>query len=192
MARKGNGTRKGRIFGKKRKTAAGISARKHPEEGHGPKRFLGVEQVLMCNLADTGFELISRLSDKLCLVPFQQMANGMFVAAPRKQLWTCYLLMAYGALTCGYKLWATAHHAIYSPVNVRLFICLASFLFSFASWSPSFALMLGQEDTMALANSWQSRDLFADMSVCIKFIAVSYLPPFIPDWTWRRAKGTQS
>ena len=52
--------------------------------------------------------------------------------------------------------------------------------------------MFVQEDTMALTNSWQSvllcldekcggrkRGLFADMSACIKVIAVTCLPPFV-------------
>ena len=88
MARKGNASRRRRIFGNKGKIGAGVSrgTKNTDNDGNGPKRFLGIEKSLICNLADKGFKLISRLSDKLCLVPFQQMTNGMFVAAPRKQL----------------------------------------------------------------------------------------------------------
>ena len=143
--------------------------------------------------ARRGFNLVSRLCQKYCLVPITQLENGNFAEASRDQKFKCYLFSTYGALTCVYKLWGTATLALQSGFHVNVAVCIASFVLTFVSWLPSFAFIFVQNESVALLNTLvpaleyldrkcggAKRQQFTNKLTCLKIICVTTLPAFAP------------
>ena len=190
MPRKGNNSRTWRLWGKR--SNAGIGASKPKRNENKGKIFGALKRLDISYWARKGFNLVSHLSEKYCLVPMTQLEIGTFVKASQRKIWKCYLMSTYGALTCAYKFLATANLASHSQFDVRLAVCIGSFFLSFGTWLPSFAFLLVLEEAVALLNSFPSallclnencggrkRELFTDVPTCFKVIYATSLPPAV-------------
>ena len=158
MPRKGNNSRTWRLWAN-RSNASVIGAPKPKRNENKGNIFGALKRLDISYCARKGFNLVSHLSEKYCLVPITQLENGTLVKASQRKIWKCYLMSAYGALTCAYKLLATANLASHLHLDVRLAVCIGSFFLSFVTWLPSFAFLLVLEEAVALLNNFHSHGL---------------------------------
>ena len=185
MPRKGTNTRGESLISRTFKIKARVRKFTGRKDDNAKETMLEfVKKINISVYARSGFTLISSLAQKCCLVPIRQLENGKFVEASPWQKIICYIMSAFGALSCAFKLWTTGRLALYSDFDLRLALCIGSFFITFVAWLPSFSFLFVQNEAVVLLNSvkpvleyldrkcggTQKRDQFNNVLLCYKII----------------------
>ena len=194
MPRKGGNTKGGCLISRAFKIKARIRKYKGRKEEIKGQLLEFAKRINISDYARSAFKLISSLAQNCCLVPIKQLGNGKFVEASPWQKFTCYIMSAFGALTCAFKLWTTGSLALESDFDFRLTLCIGSFFIALVAWLPSFAFLFVQNKSIVMLNSVaptleyldrkcgdrQKRDLFSNWLLGLKIVGFTSSPVLVP------------